>query len=476
MTYESSGFVQEHRFRPANEAQEEFLNAEDKIVAYVGGLGSGKTHVGAFWAITMMLTYRNAQGLIAANTYKQLESATLPKVFQLLDEFGVRYHYNSQTKILRLRLKGFTGLVHCRSLSEYHDLRGIEFLWIWLDETRDTKEDAFKVVLGRLRQRVYLDGRPVPTTVPPTATLDLVPAKLRITTTPDMLKCKWLYDYLHNLEIRQKLSEDGISVREIKASSRENPYLEKDYIALLEASYDSELAKQEIEGDWVLIPIGKPVFGTSFVPKIHLGKYKFNPYKPLIIGLDWGYHHPAAVFCQEDTQDRWIVLGELLERDKETTEFCESIWKYINKHFPEAKDFETYCDPAGKQRTSKSRKSDIEIAREYKLYPICKKSEILDGIAIIRRKLGKLIAGLPALVVDEDHCPLLVEGFRGAYHYPEKTDPAQPDKLVPFKDGKYEHLFDALRYIGINKYQVMNPGPRSESQPVYDVVDPVTGY
>jgi hypothetical protein len=136
------------------------------------------------------------------------------------------------------------------------------------------------------------------------------------------------------------------------------------------------------------------------------------------------------------------VLGELLEWDKETTEFCESIWKYVNKHFPEAKDVEAYCDPAGKQRISKSPKSDI--AREYKFFPICKKLEILDGIASIRRKLGKLIAGLPALVVDEDHGPLLVEGFRGAYHYPEKTDPAQPDKLVPFKDGKYEHF---LRYL-----------------------------
>lgn len=466
------------RFFPANQAQADFLKAPEKIVAYVGGLGSGKTHVGAFWAVTMMLRHPNGHGLIAANSYKQLECATLPKVFRFLEEQGIAFQYQAQAKIIRIqdpRYQG-KGVIHCRSLSEYQDLRGTEYLWIWLDETRDTREDAFKVILGRLRQRITTDGRLISAGLKAARSADLVPPLLRITTTPDMLKCRWLYDYLHNPAVRDALAASGIQVREIKASSRENPYLGADYISLLEGSYDAELAKQEIEGDWVIIPVGKPVFGASFVPKLHLGRFTFNSDKPLILGLDWGYHHPAAVFCQEDSQDRWVVLGELLERDRETTEFCEAIWHYIHAYFPGVKDVEVYCDPAGKQQTSKSRKTDIDIAREYHLYPICRRSEILDGIAVIRRKLGKLVGGLPSLLIDESRCPLLVEGFRGAYHYPERLDPQRPDQLSPFKDGKYDHLFDALRYIGINKYQILNPPQRQETQPFYEVVDPLTGY
>jgi hypothetical protein len=466
----------EHRFWPANQAQRDFLLANEKIVAYVGGLGSGKTHVGAFWALTMMLAHPEGQGLIAANTYKQLESATMPKVFQFLNEFKLSYRYNQQHKILTVTLNHRRVKVHCRSLSEYQDLRGTEFLWIWLDETRDTKEDAFHVILGRLRQRIAIDTEKGPA---------FVPNKLRITTTPDMLKCRWLYDYLHNPERQKQLEPYGISIREITASSKENPYLGEDYVQLLEGCYDAELAKQELGGEWVIIPVGKPVFGTSFVPAIHLQQLDFNPEKPLILGLDWGYHHPAAVFCQEDQKGRWLVLGELLEQDKETGEFCEAIWRYLKARFNleleqvklgTALRPEVYCDPAGSQKNSKSRKTDIEIAREYQLYPIYRQSGILDGIAILRRKLGQEIEEFPAMMIDPQYSPLLVEGFRGAYHYPEKLDPNRPDQLVPLKDGKYDHLFDALRYIGINKYRKPNP-PKFESQPfLYDIADPLTGY
>ena len=41
----------------------------------------------------------------------------------------------------------------CRSLDNYDDIRGLEIGWAWIDETRDTKREAFDVVLGRLRHQ-----------------------------------------------------------------------------------------------------------------------------------------------------------------------------------------------------------------------------------------------------------------------------------------------------------------------------------
>lgn len=457
-----------HCFQPANTAQAEFLFATEKIVAYVGGLGSGKTHIGAFWAITQILQHPQGRGLIAANSYKQLESATLPKIFQLLQSFNIDYHYYSQSKILKLNLGGIPAEIHCRSLTEYQDLRGSEYFWVWLDETRDTREEAFWVVLGRLRQTLTKGD-------------SVFLPKLRITTTPDMLKCRWLYQFLHHSEMMEKLATQGLALREIKASSRQNPHLSSDYIAMLEACYDPELAKQEIEGEWVIIPSGKPVFGSVFRPAMHFDTLAYDPNRPLIIGLDWGFHRPAAVFTQEDKEGHWLILGELLESDKETGEFCEALWQYINLNFPGIRDVEVYCDPAGNQKNSKSRKTDIEIAREYKLMPRCKPSQIADGVAILRRKLSQLLGGQPAIRIDEGACPLLAEGFRGAYHYPEKASPRYPDALNPFKDGKYDHLFDALRYIAINRYQAHPhrfeaPSRWEPESPLYDVIDPLTGY
>nr|MBX2859966.1 phage terminase large subunit [Vampirovibrio sp.] len=151
-----------YHFRPVNKAQEVFVKSDKTLVAYVGGLGSGKTHVGAVWAIHKMMTYPEATGLIAANSYKQLESATLEKVFVLLTEMGADYYYRKSDKVLTVTVKGVACKIHCRSLTDYHDLRGTEYLWIWLDETRDTEKEAFEVCLGRLRQRIDAEtGKPL---------------------------------------------------------------------------------------------------------------------------------------------------------------------------------------------------------------------------------------------------------------------------------------------------------------------------
>ena len=483
-----------YHFRPVNKAQDIFVKSDKTLVAYVGGLGSGKTHVGAVWAIHKMLTYPKATGLIAANSYKQLESATLEKVFALLTEMGIHYYYRKSDKLLTVTVGDVACKVHCRSLTDYHDLRGTEYLWIWLDETRDTEKEAFEVCLGRLRQRIDLEGGHPISSGGSTEDADshdimLVPPQIRITTTPDMLKCKWLYDFLKDDNLKNRLADRGISICEVHASSRENPYLSESYLSFLEGSLDEEMRKQEVEGEWVIIPPGKAVYGSVFNHKIHLGAFGYDGGRPLIIGIDWGFHRPAAVFCQEDGEGRLLVLGELLEQDRETGEFCESLWAYIHHMFLKAGeresknvsrrhqvDMEVYCDPAGHQRNSKSRRSDIEIAREYGFYPMSKASGISDGIQIVRRRLNTLTRGEPNLMFDGAHCQKLVEGLRGGYHYPD-TSAQMAEKLAPYKDGIYDHLMDALRYVCVNRYWVRLPKPaqRPLNEQV-DIADGLTGY
>lgn len=489
-------------FKPCNKAQEGFITAVDGVAAYIGGIGSGKTHVGAADTVIRALRYPQADGLIAANTYTQLETATLPKVFQLLDEWGIPYRYQKAPyKIITIELPGFTGQIHCRSLTEYHDLRGIEILYAWLDETRDTKEDAFKVVLGRLRQRVIKktckvidqqgreltlqSGDVVPASVDPGAVSqkNLVRNTMRITSTPDLIKAKWLYDYLHDPERAEFLKSRGMQITAFHSSSAENPYLANEYISMLMGSFDEELLRQEVEGEWVIIPPGKPVFGSVFNSKVHCGEYQYNPSKPLLIGIDWGYHSPAALFAQEDTQDRLIVLGEYLGSDLEIGEFCEKIWGFIHKHIVPVGDFSTkydrgfqervkldqngnqlqieaWCDPAGKQATDRSSKSSIQLAREYGLYcryqtTANRVEAIQNGISTIRRRMSTLMGGKPGILINERLCMKLVEGFRGGYHYPDRKDDFTDYKNIPHKDGTYDHIMDALRYLVSGKYTVL---------------------
>jgi hypothetical protein len=491
--------------RPINPAQVTFLHSEDKVFAYIGGLGAGKTHIGATDMILTKLTWPEADLLIAANTYQQLETATLPTLTRILDDWGIPYNYNkSQSdKHIVFLLPGHTGKIYCRSLENYDNaLRGVEVLKIWMDEARDTAVEAFKTAIGRIRQRLVKvalkltledgevitlrKGQPVPVTVPPDVLPEdvLVKTSIRITTTPDMIKAKWLYDYLHNPQMKRELGEQGITIGAAHASSKDNPYLPADYVATLAASHDEQMRQQEIEGKWVIIPPGKPVYGSTFNEDVHTGEFDFNKEKELIIGWDFGFHRPAACFLQEDDNDRLICLGELLGEDQTLDAFCDDVWTYISKRFQvtgkiKSVEITSGCDPAGGQKSDKSELNSIQLLRRNGFTLVRhKKIELNMGLQVVRQQLNKLIAGKPALRFDRRHCPILIEGMKGGYHYPKKREEFSEEKEHPHKDGYYEHMMDALRY-GVQNIRAVMVAPGKHTKPQNDKwtrFDSATGY
>jgi phage terminase large subunit-like protein len=103
-------------------SQMEFLHSSQDYTLFCGGVGSGKTHGGAIWALTMALKYPNTKGLITANSYSQLKKATLSKFFEILLENDIEYKYKSQDGIIEIN--GTT--IYCISMEKYDLLRGID--------------------------------------------------------------------------------------------------------------------------------------------------------------------------------------------------------------------------------------------------------------------------------------------------------------------------------------------------------------
>ena len=69
------------------EPQAEFLKNFDerlcKFNAFVGGVGSGKSHLGAHYLLEMAARNPDARGFIAANTYPQLWQSTLTALYKV---------------------------------------------------------------------------------------------------------------------------------------------------------------------------------------------------------------------------------------------------------------------------------------------------------------------------------------------------------------------------------------------------------
>ena len=128
-------------------AQANFVGSSSTYTLFCGGVGSGKTHAGAVWAMLMALQYPKTKGIITANSYSQLKKATLSKFFQILSENGVEYQYKSQDGVIMI---GDTE-IYALSAEKYDLARGVEVGWIWSDECAFYKKEAFDVFLGRIR-------------------------------------------------------------------------------------------------------------------------------------------------------------------------------------------------------------------------------------------------------------------------------------------------------------------------------------
>lgn len=134
------------------------------------GVGSGKSHDMGIIAFDFCSKNPEVRGFIGANTYNQLSTSTLDRIFKVwLDIYGVKknVHYvvdrqpPANFHVIGPPLRDYDGtisfnngaLIFINSLEKYQNIDGKEFGWALLDETKDTREKAVKeVIIARLRQ------------------------------------------------------------------------------------------------------------------------------------------------------------------------------------------------------------------------------------------------------------------------------------------------------------------------------------
>jgi len=128
--------------------QGEFLrNCEAaRYNGYIGGFGSGKTHVLVVQA--MRESQYPSRGLIGAPTYKMLEDTTQKKFFDIVPPSWID-GFSKARNVMHLR--NGTEILF-RSLERPERLSGLELDWFGLDEIGEVKEATFKMLQGRLRR------------------------------------------------------------------------------------------------------------------------------------------------------------------------------------------------------------------------------------------------------------------------------------------------------------------------------------
>lgn len=342
-----------------NPWQFDFLNrSEPFLLGAVGGIGSGKTWSLARWAV-MECRFEagtGTLGLIAANSYKQLNQAVLPHVWQFLSDLGLKYGddyvYNEQPprfwrgfqsrflkdhkNVLSIKL---WGQILGRSLENYDDTRSMEFGYIGQDEARDAAKEAFNVLLGRLRCPRARRHR------------------YRLVTSPNG------YDYVYK-ELVERRDEFGETRQLIQMKTTDNVLgLSPEYAKRLYQSYDSKLAQQELEGKFLNVAAG--LVYHSFDRTVHVRALAPRD-ADWQVSFDFNRTPYSVALCQttgsrdKPEEQEVHVVDEIFADDMDTSRACEEVFKRLDG-FDTRGRIEVYGDATGGSMTTKSNQSDYDI-------------------------------------------------------------------------------------------------------------------
>jgi len=189
--------------------QEQFLES-DFPKLYSGGVGAGKTMAGVLQTLRMPA---GSVGCVVAPTYPMLRDVVLPA----LEATGVIVKRNLQAYAFEL---AGNRTVLLRSATHPDRLRGLNLDWFWMDEAAYCKEEAYEVLLGRLRHD---------------------PTRYWLTTTPK--RDSWVF--------RRIVEPENSGVAIITAPTTSNPFISPEFAKRLIRQYGTLLARREVFGEWV---------------------------------------------------------------------------------------------------------------------------------------------------------------------------------------------------------------------------------
>lgn len=130
--------------------QSVFFNSPYKYTLASSGIGGGKSFVGNLRMINKVSQAPGSLNLVATQTYPMLRDSTY-RTFKSLAPPGFIIDENRNDGWMLVRAGDGTAEILWRSLINYEFLRGVEFLYAYIDEMALIHPTAWKILKGRLR-------------------------------------------------------------------------------------------------------------------------------------------------------------------------------------------------------------------------------------------------------------------------------------------------------------------------------------
>ena len=327
----------------------------------------------------------------------------------------------------------------------YSKFRGKTVARVYVDQAEELPRDIYLELAGRLSQK----GFPHQITISPQAIEEThwiaqeFPTK---STDPNRVYIPLsVYDNAHNLD--------------------------PSVIPALERLYPPSHPKHRtlIQGIRGMNVTGEPVYKGAFIRAVHEAPAEFDPALPLDMALDFGKHHPCAVFRQTSALGQVRFLGGILGQQLYLDDFIDLVLKYRSDWFQGAQEIRECCDPAGASDTSHGTAGAVATLREKGVKPrsIPDSNSPAVRLAVIERmsaQMRKRAADrAEAFVVSNGEKWLriseqstlvdrfLADGFEAGYVWDEHMVSVNNKQVrKPKKDGWYEHGQNCAEYLELN--------------------------
>lgn len=421
-----------------NPGQRGFVFDERRYPGFVGGVGSGKTFTGIIRGLEFSKQERppgmlhGPRGAILAIHYNELEDVVLPEFFEIVEGTGLLKEYQKSKRKAVLWIdpndhsKG-TAEILFRSLDNPNWRRGLQLSWFFIDEARNVTYEAWKVLIGRLRQPGYKHSG-------------------WVATTPNGFD--WVYDLFHP---KGKLHKPGTHAWHGASTADNQDHLPPEYIEDLLANYEGQYLQQEFYGKFVGVTEGA-VF-SKWDQDRHLVKVEYDPALPLYSGWDFGVNDLQVIlYAQVEYIEKRVApnksilvpklrfLDAVEGKDMGAAEWAQIHHQWLRENTDRKRTDRDVGDPAGKQRNANTATSVIEDLNSAGV-PIVPAPKRAPDYGI--RILNNMMEG-DRVVADNDHCERLSAAF-STHRWPTDANGYRTGSS-PIHDWT-SHYASAARYL-----------------------------
>jgi hypothetical protein len=165
------------------------------------------------------------------------------------------------------------------------------------------------------------------------------------------------------------------------------------------------------------------------------------PGQTLLRGWDFGFNHPACSFRLVDNLGRMNIAYEMMGEKEDLDVFALRVLEQTKSKFPNCSVLYDYGDPRGHDKSPNGKDTCFEVLQSIGINAMGERgirAYVEPGIRKVRTNLSTLVEGIPKLTIDPS-CTIIRAAYFGKY--------CRNDQGDPHKDGFYEHLADADRYI-----------------------------